>query len=231
MASRYMQPYILYAPDMQKQHAHVHWETKNPTWVRLSIVLQRMGIKNRYFFLALLQPELKHVDTHDPHLSDEIKARILVEAKLNPWYFFRECLRVPAAGGDNAFFELHRGNLAALWSMLGSRDCFLVQPRQTGKSYVSGSYFTYLLFVATSFYQIGHYNKDAGTGADLVRKIKELKNGLPPWMVEKSTADIDRKESLGYAKLHNEFKTFAAPIDERSAYKLGRKLKHCVLVG
>jgi len=53
-----------------------------------------MGISNCAFHLALLNPQLEEVDPHSVDLDLRTKALILEECKNNPWYFFREIVRV-----------------------------------------------------------------------------------------------------------------------------------------
>ena len=220
--------FILYQKDIERMKPIIHWQTRNSSFIRISLVLKRMGIKNYLFPLVLLQPELQDKDPFDPNLDDETRARMLVEAKLNPWYFFRECLRVPVVGGDNVPFQLSRGNLAAIWVFFNDIDFGLVMPRQTGKSFATQSLVDYCMYILADNITIGHFDKDQTNCANIIRVVKDLRNGMPHWMYERSGADTDRKESISYAKKNNTYLTFPSPIDERSAYKLGRKLDHCV---
>ena len=73
-------------------------QTPNRSWVRMAGVLKAMGVDNHQFILALHDRELQGVDPHDPDISEEQKLRIITEVAINPWYFFRECVRVPAKG-------------------------------------------------------------------------------------------------------------------------------------
>ena len=98
------------------------------------MVLKKMGVKNHLFMLVLSQPELVGVDPHSPNLTEEQKHRIAYEAKTNPWYFFRECLRVPSQGGEPVPYELHRANMALIWCFFNSVDTYLTMPRQKGKT-------------------------------------------------------------------------------------------------
>ena len=217
-------PFVLYQSDMQKYRPIVHWKTKNTSFIRMMIVLKRMGIKNNTFFLSLFQPELENVDPFDPNLSNETKTKILVEAKLNPWYFFRECLHVPTPGGLEGYFRLSRGNLAAMFAFFNDVDFGLIMPRQTGKSYVSQSIICYVLYILGDNLNVAHFDKDQNNCVNIIRTIKDLRNGMPPWMYEKSVGDTDRKESISYARKNNSYLTFPGPTDERAAAKQGRGL-------
>lgn len=213
---------ILYQEDIAKNRAMIDYKTSNSSFVRLAIVLKRMGITNHTFFLSLLQPELQGVDPFAKHLDNETKVKILAECKLNPWYFFRECLRVPVAGGEMIHFQLSRGNLAACWAFFNDIDFGLIMPRQTGKSYVTQSIICYMMYVMADNVTIGHFDKDQTNCAGVIRVIKDLRDGMPSWMYEKTTGDTDRKESISYAKKNNTYLTYPSPIDEKSAYKQGR---------
>ena len=68
------------------------------------------------------------------------------------------------------------------------------------------------------------FTKDTTLVQDNVSRLKGIRDGLPKWMVSKSTEDSERKEGLYYAALKNAYKTFTSANDEISAYKLGRKL-------
>ena len=81
---------ILYKSDLDREHAYIDYETKNKSFTRLSLVLKKMGIKNNYFFLSLLDRDLIGVDPRSPDLTVVQKAKILRECKRNVWYFIRE---------------------------------------------------------------------------------------------------------------------------------------------
>lgn len=219
---------ILYQSDILRENPHFHYNTKNTSFIRMSIVLKRMGVKNNKFFLALYQPELANIDPFDyKSLTPELISKILVECKLNPWYFFREVLRIPASGDEAIPFELHRGNLAAIWTFLNDMDFGLIQPRQTGKTYVTQSIVCYYKYILADSVKIGMFTKDTSLLQDNVLRLKELRDGLPKYFVEKSPRDWDRKEGVSYDKKKNFYYTYTQPMDEKSAYKQGRKPYHC----
>jgi len=184
-----------------------------------------MGIHNYYFFLSLYDRSLLGVDPRSKDLTTEQMLRISQECKINIWYFLREVVRVPVIGQENGTpFELNRGNLALTWSFMNDVDIGLVQPRQTGKTIGMQCIIDHAMYVAFSYLDIGMFTKDSALVQDNVARLKALRDGLPKWMVSKSTADGERKEGLFYAALHNSYKTFTSANDEVGAYKLGRKL-------
>ena len=78
--------------------------TRNKSALKFASILKTMGIKNHHFHLALINPALSGVDPFDPDLTNETKLLIVNECKINPWYFFRECLRIPIEGGIGSKF-------------------------------------------------------------------------------------------------------------------------------
>jgi len=215
---------ILYDSDLEEYHPYIDLNTKNKSFIRLALVLRRMGIKNNHFFLALFDRSLIGVDPHDPNLTTEQQLRISYESKINVWYWIREVVRIPVVGSEKGIpFTLSRGNLAAVWAFFNDVDIGLVMPRQTGKTYCTQVIVAYLMFVRAINLDIGMFTKDGTLVQDNVARLKALRDGLPAWMITKGTADIDRKEGLGYKALNNVYKTFTSANDERGAYKLGRK--------
>src|SRR5690606_28958667 len=112
-------------------------KTPNKTFLDLAAMYRQMGVKNYYFHLALLQPELQGVNPHADNLPVEVQAKILYEIDNNPWYYLREIV-LNTAGGltlDDQRYRANRANIAAMWLLCSSIDYAQVQPRQTGKSF------------------------------------------------------------------------------------------------
>lgn len=213
---------VLYRNDYVGRPVYIHYDSKNTSFLRMSMVLKKMGITNNLFHLTLLQPELKNIDPFDPNLTAEQITKIIVECKLNPWYFFREIIRIPVTGNGVIPFELHRGNLAAIWTFFNDIDFGLIQPRQTGKTYVIQSLVAGIMYIWAEGLSIGMFTKDTTLVQDNVSRLKEIRDNLPWYMVEKTSKDWDRKEGLSYALKKNYYKTFTAATDERAANRLGR---------
>jgi hypothetical protein len=96
-----------------------------------------MGVSNYAFPLALYNPILKNIDVHaleeDTPENEQLRTAVMVEARHNVWYFFRECVRIYSQGGKPVPFRLDRGSCAMTWSFLNGIDYAGMQPRQTGK--------------------------------------------------------------------------------------------------
>ena len=110
--------------------------TKNKSFLLTAQELKVLGIKNWYFMLEVKHPELgvQDIDAYDEHISQEDIARVCIECKQNPWYFFREVAKVPVRGAGKLPPILSRASLALIWCFIHSIDVILCQPRQTHKS-------------------------------------------------------------------------------------------------
>ena len=142
---------ILFKDDWAKYpNAIVHYRTRNKSFLELAEKYKRMGIKNYAFHLCLLQKELEDVDPHDPNLTPEQMTLIGLECLYNPWYFFREVLRIPPQASANSIpFRANRGNISLIWLFFNHIDVGLTQPRQTGKSVSVDGLVLYLLVIGS----------------------------------------------------------------------------------
>ena len=109
--------------------AIVHMATKNKSFLHICSLYKKMGIKNYFFPLALLQKDLEYVDPFDEDLTEDVKLMVAIECKYNPWYFLREVCRIPPNSGNTPVqFRANRGNIALVWSFLNHIDFALIQP-------------------------------------------------------------------------------------------------------
>jgi len=126
---------ILFQDDWARENASANYETNNKSFLRIAMVLKRMGIANYKFPLTLYQTELAKYDPHNLlDNSEELRLKIALECSVNPWYFFREILRLPASGGDPIPVTANRALLAMIWCFLNNISYIAIQPRQTGKA-------------------------------------------------------------------------------------------------
>lgn len=215
---------ILFERDFEDQGMFIHTRSTNTSFLRMHALLKAMGIKNNMFFLALSQKELMNIDPHnlkDP--SKELAARIALEIKINPWYYYRDVVRVPAAGTMPIPFRLNRANLALLWVFYNNIDIFLVIPRQTGKTMSTQSIVSHLQYFMCYNFNFAMLTKDNTLLQENVNRLKEIRNGLPSYLLDcNKLLDTERKEGLSYAKLKNQYQTFVAQSDLHGAEKLGR---------
>ena len=215
---------ILFKDDYLKHNVVYHFTTKNISAIRIAKILKSMGIQNNKFMLVLYDGELANYDPH--HLTDpsiELRQRIVAEMKLNPWYFYREIVRIPQTGKPNGVpFEFNRGNLCLIWCVYTSTNIMLVMPRQIGKSVGTQSISSHLMYIAGQKYDIGSFAKDQSLVQQNVIRLKEIKESIPGYAILKSVKDTDNKEGLSYTALNNNYKTFTAQLDVRAAERQGR---------
>ncbi len=198
--------------------------TKNQSFIKTWLALKRMGIKNNKFFLYLHDPELAGIDPHNlKDDSEELKLRIGYESKVNPWYVFREVFRIVETGGNSRFL-LNRANLAMIWLFLNSVDEMIIMPRQLGKTISSLSISALIIYITGFNTSMGMLTKDDKLRRENVARLKDIRDGLPKWMVYKQIADSNNSEGLSYSALNNKYLTFVAQSSKMGAEGLGRGL-------
>lgn len=170
--------------------------TSNTSFVRYVALLRKMGVKNAYFCLALIHPELQGVDPHDPNLDNMTKIKIWQECTENPWYFIREVIRIKA--GDMIPYIANRGNMALMWLFLNHIDLFLIQPRQTGKSVGADCLMLWLIYFGCYNIEIQLITKDANLRTTNVNRMKAMRDGIPQYLVVFNKSDPDNTETIGY---------------------------------
>ena len=169
--------------------------TTNKSFLEMSKFLSDSGIKNNKFMLVLLDPDLARVDPFDPKLPQIMKRKILRECLYNPWYFFRETVRIPDSGQTTGVkFQLNRGNLALLFCLMLNLNIFLEQPRQTGKTISSLCWYLYLFNFGTANAEMSFLNKKfEDSKLNLQRhnplRCKGFTNVLPPKIRENPKAN------------------------------------------
>lgn len=201
----------------------IHYNTTNTSFLRMHYILKEMGITNNVFFLQLYDETLVNIDPFSEDLSDEIKLRIHIEIGKNPWYFFREIVRIPATDVP-ARFELTRATLAIIWSLLNDLHSYIVIPRQCYKSYTVAIFYTWLIYWgAKNFSTVFFGNNDTLVTQNLAR-VKDIRETLPKYLNLKTNSDTDNMHGLIYKT-----KTFKNTIlirapgkNEEAANNVGR---------
>ena len=215
---------ILFKDDWNKYpNAIIHYETKNITFLRLAEIYYKMGVKNNAFHLALLQPELKDVDPYAEDIPIQIKAKIVYECKYNPWYVFREVIRVPVPGSIVPIrFRADRANIALYWLFFNHVMTLIVILRQTGKTTSLMSLVTGLLnFWSTNTF-INLLTKSEGLKAETLAKTKALFDELPYYLNFASKKDIFNSDEVRIKELDNVFKGNLSSSSPKQAEKVGR---------
>ena len=164
--------------------------TSNISFLQTAKDLSNLGVKNNKFFLKLYDPHLIGVNPYSPALTKEQIQRIIYETIRNPWYYLREISRIPEQGsaqgpGSGTPFQLHRGNLAAVYCFLNNINFYLVIPRQCGKtqSVIAILNWTYMFGTTNSnFSFVNKAQKDSNENLERFKAQKEL---LPLYLQQK----------------------------------------------
>ncbi len=202
---------------------HFDYTTSNKSFLRMYMVLKKMGVRNNKFFLIILDKDLKGIDPYN--LQDdsiELKLRIVQECKRNPWYFFRNVIRVPASGSDGIPFELNRANLGMIWLYSNHIDNLLIMPRQIGKTIGSISIASIIMYVLGNNITFAMLTKDDPLRKENVSRLKDIRDSFPEWFIHKQRGDMNNMETLSYEALSNKYITFVAQESVSGAERLGR---------
>ena len=197
--------------------------TSNTTFLRYSQLLKTMGVKNHLFPLALHNPNLVNIDPWSENLRADEIIHIATECRLNPWYYFREILRVPpVAGVEDVPLRANRGNVALFWLFFNHVTTMLIQPRQTGKSLSTDGLMSYLLEIGTVNSKILLLTKDDDLRANNIIRLKSILDGLPRYLDLRTRKDVNNTEHITVKELGNSYKAMVPQTSEKAAAKLGR---------
>lgn len=207
------------------QNAIVDYKTPNKSFLNYVGILESMGIENRFFPLALVHPELQGVDPHDPNLTTEEITKIVIECKVNPWYFFREVVRVPSQGSvEPVRLRANRGNIALWWCFFNHITSLLIQPRQTGKSLSTDCLMTLLMSVVCVKTRINLLTRGDSLRMANIKRIKDIMDELPPYLKLRNRKDTNNTETITINALENIYTSSVAQSSIKAAISLGRGL-------
>lgn len=206
------------------------FQTTNKSFLRLAQLYDDMGVRNNVFHLSLLNPELQGVDPFSDHLTMQQKMAIGFECAQNPWYFFREVVRVPPQAGPNPVrLEGNRGNIGLFWAFFNHIDVALIQPRQTGKSVSTDCLMTNLTYMSTDNTTVTMITKDNDLRRKNVERLKKIRDILPKYLINISPEDADNQIELTYKQRKNSYMTAVAQNSEAGANNVGRGLTSPIL--
>lgn len=190
----------------------IHYQTRNISFIKMHYLLKELGIKNNTFFLRLYDASLAEIDPHDEeNLTLEQQMRIIVEIKRNPWYFFREILKVAGSGGENRF-ELHRGNLALYTCLLLNLNVVMLTPRQCYKTTSIMAFYLWGLKFGFTNVKIGMFALSEALSQNNMKRLKELMEFLPSYLKVKNKKDIDNVHTLTIATEGNSSTIMTKPV-------------------
>jgi hypothetical protein len=224
---------ILFKSDWQLYpSAVIHLETRNKSFLKIAALYKSMGVDNHAFMLALHNPLLRNVDPFDPHLTMELKAMIAAESRQNFWFWIRECARAPAEGSaDPSMVDANRGNIALWWAFMNHVFTFLIQIRQTGKSFSTYSLMAWLLNMGVLGTEINWLTKDDMLRRAGITLLKDIIAAMPRYLDMRRRDDAQNGEEVTVNELGNHFRTHVPQSSEKRALNQGRGLTSSIMVG
>lgn len=222
---------ILFEEDWQYYPTAIpDWHTTNESFIRLAQLYESMGVKNYDFHLSLLNPTLQGVDPFAEDLTLQQMIAIGFECAQNPWYFFREVVRVPPQSGPNPVrLEGNRGNIGLFWAFFNHIDTALIQPRQTGKSVSTDCLMTNITYMSTDNTTVTMITKDNDLRRKNVDRLKKIRDLLPKYLIHLGPDDADNQIELTYKQRKNSYMTAVAQNNEAGANNVGRGLTSPIL--
>lgn len=196
--------------------------TKNRSWVEYCSLLKSMGVRNIWWPLVLINPELQGLDPRDPNLTKQQMLDVQEECRTNPFYFIREVIRLKSGGGF-VNVEANRGNMAALFCFFASLDFAIIMQRQKGKSATLDC-----IRMWTTYFGIENSTSFLFTESRLlsenIRKIKDSMDDLPRYLDPRTPKDIDNSSELSCVALNNYVRTRIPNSQPERAITVGRGL-------
>lgn len=207
-------------------------KTSNQSFLRYADFLTKKGIKNNLWCLSLMQPSLQGVDPYSPDLTLEQKEAIQTECAYNPWYFFREVMRIPPiAGLDPIPFIANKGNMSMFWSFFNHIDYLLIQIRQTGKSVSTDSLSSYLMYFSMRNSRMLLMTKDDMLRKENIIRLRKMRSYYPKWLVYDNPNDANNQSELTYHTRGNIYRTAVGQNSEDAANNVGRGASVAVMHG
>lgn len=215
---------ILFDKDWNKYpDAILHKHTKNKSFLEYVSLLDKMGVHNSGFCLALHNPDLEFVDPHSDKLTKEQKIMIAEECSENIWYIIREVIRIPPTSGDEVIpFKANRGNIAMIWSYYAGISYAAIQPRQTGKSVGADCITVANIHFLSQNSEMLLATKDEKLLARNIRRIKSIQKLLPYYLNPTSRSDADNSERITLNARKNVLTGLIAQKDRKAANNQGR---------
>lgn len=223
---------ILFQKDWRRReyrHAIIDTETTNKTFIRMARVYKAMGVENCTWPLALIHPQLQGIDPFSPSLTTIQKTLIRLECDVNPWYVFREIIRLPPnAGIDPIRYIANRGNLGLMFNFYNHVDAALIQPRQTFKSGSTDCLAIDILDIRANNTVFFLITKDAQLRQANIERLKGIRSYLPDYLLTLDREDADNQTELTNRYRGNRYRTGVGRNSESGANNLGRGMTAAV---
>lgn len=202
--------------------AIVDTKTTNDSFIRMARLYKEMGVRNHAWPLALVHPALQGVDPFSPDLTAVEKVLIRMECSMNPWYVYREIMRLPGSGNKPIRYRANRGNLAMMFAYFCHIDAALIQPRQTHKSGSTDCLWIDIMDLRATNTTIYLITKDAQLRQSNIERLKGIRSYIPDYLHTVTREDTDNQQELTNKFRNNKFRTGVGRSSESSANNLGR---------
>lgn len=203
--------------------AIIHNTTKNKHFLKFADTLKKLGVEHWYVHLALHNPLLQDVDPFDPMLTVKQQIMVAEECAVNPWYYFRECVRIPADGSNGVPFRIDRGNFAMYWIFFNNIDSGVEFLRQHGKTIgICGLESWLIRFLENS--RTIHVTRGPVLREETIVTLKRIRDNLPAYLWPHHPDDPDNKEAFACLAQGNKLITAIGQNDIPSANGVGRGL-------
>jgi hypothetical protein len=155
--------------------------------------------------------------------------RVINECMINPWYFLRECARIPDQGGNGVCYRLHRANLAFTWCFLNGLQSYTVIPRQTFKTQSTLGILLWGFLFGTTNSEFMFNNKEQEDANLNLDRLKQQRDLLPPYLRFKLAFEegkivkgTDNVKSLTNENNKNKIVTKPKATSKEKAESIGR---------
>jgi len=158
--------------------------TSNTSFLQTCQELKTIGIKNWYFPLRIMYPQLgvQDLDPYKKDITQEEIAKIVLECKANPYFFFREVLRIPVRGVGLMKTELSRMSAAMLWCFDHSVDFSICTPRQCMKTTWVTAIIAYMFLFEYQNCDIPYLHLTETRCTDNAGILRDYIESLPPYL-------------------------------------------------
>src|SRR5574344_1970020 len=211
--------------------------TKNKSFIDMKKFLEARVIKDNKFHLILFDNDLANIDPHDVNLPLYMKQKVFIECQRNYYYYIREVVRIQSQGGPYVRYKLDRGNLALSYCFTHSLNIYHEQPRQTGKTVGSYTWFSWVYNFGSRNASMTFLNKkmkDAERNLDDMKKVIEA---LPPYLrftqaFAANGQKLKGRNTVSYMRHpinFNKIETIPGAASETQAISLlrGRSITNC----
>lgn len=186
--------------------------TSNKSFLQVAADLKKIGIKNYYFMLELIDTSLVGINPYATNLTKDQISRIILECTRNIWYYLREVCRIPSSGGQPIPYKANRGNIAQTWCCIHGIDSWLCLPRQQGKTQSALAIIAWAYTFGTNASDFIFINKDGDNAKANLNRIKSQIDCLPEYLHFDQILEEDENGKVKVVKATKNATTMKHPV-------------------